>query len=165
MQRDSISADAVKGPPGGHFSARYPSAEREEWIRLSTSTTARPVSARCRSPRPSRSTGSHLPRLRPPRPRGAARDLLREDLAEELSGSRDRGPGSASRPSGRRSGGARSERSQDLVGDALVVAAHHSWNPEQIDGPPHHEPAQGHPEEDLESPPAHVAVLPAHQEA
>src|SRR2546425_9300370 len=51
-----------------------------------------------------------------------------------------------------------------FVGDALVVAAHYPWNPEQIDDPPHHEPAQGHPEEDLESPPAHVTVLPAHQD-
>src|SRR6266404_5470135 len=51
---------------------------------------------------PGAPAGSHLSRLRPPRPGGAARDLLREDLAEELSGSRD-WPRGAGQPERRRS--------------------------------------------------------------
>src|SRR6266403_3867271 len=51
---------------------------------------------------PGAPAGSELPPLRPPRPGGAARDLLREDLAEELSGSRD-WPWAACQPERRRS--------------------------------------------------------------
>jgi hypothetical protein len=90
MQRDSISANAGKGLPEGNPRRGPPSAEREEWICLSTNTIVRPVRPRRRSPRPSRSTSREpaAPAAAAGTWKGAARDPLREDLAEELSGAR-----------------------------------------------------------------------------